>query len=277
MKLTTTLGKLTRRSCLALMSGLFVSFIAAPANAADDNPYDLLDPTSIMVGTMSDAKPYAFVTAEGTFSGFDVEFFQNIAERLGFTKEQVTFVGQDFAALIPSVANGRFDVAVGAIGTTAKRKEVANFTDGYLAGFLSVLSADSSLTTIESLKDKRLGIVQGTLQDDYAQKHFANAQLVRFPDNNSAVAAMNNGMIDAHFLDYEAAKQFGVNFPDLKVQQNFASFDAPAGFVVRKGNEKLLNALNEKIHEAMQDGTWKELHSKWFPGSPMPEQYLPKN
>ena len=66
MKLTTTLGKLTRRSCLALMSGLFVSFIAAPANAADDNPYDLLDPTSIMVGTMSDAKPYAFVTAEGT-------------------------------------------------------------------------------------------------------------------------------------------------------------------------------------------------------------------
>ncbi len=277
MKLTNLFGAVTRRSCLAMMSGLVVSLLVAPANAADGNPYGLIDPTTIMVGTMSDAKPYAFVTADGTFSGFDVEFFQDIAKRLGFEKDKVVFVGQDFAALIPSVANGRFDVAVGAIGTTAKRKEVADFTDGYLAGFLSVLTADESLTTIESLKDKRLGIVQGTLQDDYAQKHFPDAQLVRFPDNNSAVAAMNNGMIDAHFLDYEAAKQFGVNFPSLKVMQNYASFDAPAGFVVRKGNPKLLEALNEKIHEAMQDGTWKELHSKWFPGSPMPEQYLPKN
>ena len=26
----------------------------------------------------------------------------------------------------------------------------------------------------------------------------------------------------------------------------------------------------------MEDGTWKELYQKWFPGSPMPEQYLPK-
>jgi polar amino acid transport system substrate-binding protein len=26
----------------------------------------------------------------------------------------------------------------------------------------------------------------------------------------------------------------------------------------------------------MQDGTWKTLYEKWFPGSPMPEQYLPK-
>ena len=31
-----------------------------------------------------------------------------------------------------------------------------------------------------------------------------------------------------------------------------------------------------KVHEAMQDGTWKRLHEKWFPGSPMPDEYLPK-
>ena len=26
----------------------------------------------------------------------------------------------------------------------------------------------------------------------------------------------------------------------------------------------------------MEDGTWKKLYQKWFPGSPMREQYLPK-
>ena len=30
------------------------------------------------------------------------------------------------------------------------------------------------------------------------------------------------------------------------------------------------------LHEAMQDGTWKTLYEKWFPGSPMPDEYLPK-
>ena len=38
--------------------------------------------------------------------------------------------------MLPSVANGRFDVAVAAIGTTDKRKQTVDFSDGYLAGYL---------------------------------------------------------------------------------------------------------------------------------------------
>ena len=51
--------------------------------------------------------------------------------------------------------------------------------------------------------------MQGTLQENYATEHFPDAELVRFPDNNSAVSALNTGTIDAHFLDYEAAKPYG--------------------------------------------------------------------
>ncbi len=35
------------------------------------------------------------------------------------------------------------------------------------------------------------------------------------------------------------------------------------------------DALNKGLKAAMEDGTWKKLYQKWFPGSPMPEQYLP--
>ena len=54
------------------------------------------------------------------------------------------------------------------------------------------------------------------------------------------------------------------------------SFDAPAGFAIAKGNTEFKAALDEALAAAMEDGTWKELYQKWFPGSPMPEQYLPK-
>ncbi|WP_332302921.1 ABC transporter substrate-binding protein [Rhizobium sp. GR12] len=262
-----------RAALLGLAVGLSTSTL--PARAAE-NPYGLIDPGTISVGTMGDAKPYAFTTADGNFTGFDIELFLNIAGRLGFKKDQVIFTGQEFAALMPSVANSRFDIAAAAIGTTAKRKEAVDFSDGYLAGYLTVLTPEENIKGAADLKDRRLGVVQGTLQEIYAQKNFKDAALVKFPDNNSAVSALNNGTIDAHFLDYEAAKDYSARYPVLKVAVNIPSFDAPAGFVIRKGNDALRAALNKELHAAMQDGTWKKLHEKWFPGTPMPDAYLPR-
>lgn len=264
-----------RAVLLGLALGLSASVSVVPVHAAD-NPYGLIDPATISVGTMGDAKPYAFTTADGSFTGFDIELFLNVAERLGFKKDQVIFTGQEFAALMPSVANSRFDVAAAAIGTTAKRKEAVDFSDGYLAGYLTVLTPEASIKDAAGLKGKRLGVVQGSLQEIYAEKNFTDADLVKFPDNNTAVSALNNGTIDAHFLDYEAAKDYSGRYPALKIAVNVPSFDAPAGFVIRKGNDALRDALNKELHAAMQDGTWKKLHEKWFPGTPMPDAYLPK-
>ncbi|MGO6994600.1 ABC transporter substrate-binding protein [Rhizobium leguminosarum] len=261
-----------------LRAGLVTCLLAMGAGsaAAADNPYNLIEAGTISVGTMGDSKPYTFATADGQFTGFDIELFLNVVSRLGFQKDKVTFTGQEFSALLPSVANERFDVAVAAIGTTEARKKTIDFSDGYLAGYLSVLTPDAGIKDADGLKGKRLGVVQGTLQEVYATKNFGGTDLVKFPDNNSAVAALNNGTVDAHFLDYEAAKQYGERYPALKVAVNIPSFDAPAGFVVRKGNDAFRTALNGALHDAMQDGTWKTLYEKWFPGSPMPEQYLPK-
>lgn len=270
-------SEISRRARGAVMAvALAVTGLMGQQAAAADNPYGLIDPKVISVGTMGDAKPYTFITSDGKFTGFDIELFLNVAERMGFKKDQVVFTGQEFSALMPSVANGRFDVAVAAIGTTEARKKTVDFSDGYLAGYLSVLTPDAKITDAASLKGKRLGVVQGTLQEIYASKNFKDTDLVKFPDNNSAVSALNNGTIDAHFLDYEAAKDYTQRFKALKIAINIPSFDAPAGFVVRKGNDALREGFNKGLHAAMQDGTWKKLYEKWFPGSPMPAEYLPK-
>jgi polar amino acid transport system substrate-binding protein len=246
---------------------------SASASAAKDNPYHLIEPGTIRVASMGDAKPYTFTDANGEFSGFDVELFKNVAHRIGV--DDVVFTGQDFSAILPAVANGQFDVGVAAIGITDERKQTVDFSDGYLAGYLTVMTSDSGIKKEDDLAGKRLGVVQGTLQEKYATEHFPDAQLVRFPDNNSGVSALNSGSIDAHFLDYEAAKQYGKQFDGLKLAINIPSFDAPAGFALKKGNDAFREALNKALHEAMEDGTWKELYQKWFPGSPMPDQYLP--
>ena len=268
--------RLSRRMLLSSVLALgALASLSEPGHAAE-NPYGLIEPGKISVGTMSDSKPYTFVDASGELTGFDIELFKDVVGRMGFKPSDITFTAQEFAALLPSVANGRFDVAVAAIGTTEARKKTVDFSDGYLAGYLTVLTPEAGIAKPEDLKGKRLGVVQGTLQETYAEKNYPQAQIVKFPDNNTAVSGLNSGSIDAHFLDYEAAKQYSEKFDGLRLAINVPSFDAPAGFVIAHGKDAFKTALNENLHAAMQDGTWKRLYEKWFPGSPMPEQYLPK-
>lgn len=248
---------------------------ASSGSDADDNPYGLITPGQIRVASLGDAKPYTFTDESGEFTGFDVELFTDVAGRIGI--DDVVFTGQDFSGLLAAVSNGQFDVGVAAIGITEEREQTVDFSDGYLAGYLTVMaSPESDISDEESLAGKRLGVVQGTLQEAYAVKNFTDTELVRFPDNNAAISAVNSGSIDAHFLDYEAAKEYAEQY-GLENAIDIPSFDAPAGFAIAKGNDDFKTALNDALHEAMEDGTWKELYEKWFPGSPMPEQYLPSD
>jgi polar amino acid transport system substrate-binding protein len=241
---------------------------------AEENPYNLITPGQIRVASLGDAKPYTFTDESGEFTGFDVELFTDVAGRIGI--DDVVFTGQDFSGLLAAVANGQFDVGVAAIGITDERKQTVDFSDGYLAGYLTVMaSPDANISDEGDLAGTRLGVVQGTLQEAYAVKHFTDTELVRFPDNNAAISAVNSGAVDAHFLDYEAAKEYAAQY-GLENAIDIPSFDAPAGFAIAKGNTEFKEALDEALHAAMEDGTWKELYQKWFPGSPMPDQYLPK-
>ncbi|WP_104045377.1 ABC transporter substrate-binding protein, partial [Arthrobacter sp. ZGTC412] len=268
------------RLSLALASAAVIATLVTACGGSsssapsEDNSYGLIQPGTVRVASVGDLKPYAFADAQGNFTGFDVELFKDVAKRAGV--DNVVFTGQDFSAILPAVANGQFDVGVAAIGITDKRKETVDFSSGYLAGYLTVLTTkDSGIKGVEDLAGKRLGVVQGTLQEAYAVKNFTTASLVRFPDNNSAIAAVNSGSADADFLDYEAAKDYTEQHGLVSVA-DIPSFDAPAGFALAKDKTALKEALNKALAEAMEDGTWKTLYQKWFPGSPMPEQYLPK-
>jgi polar amino acid transport system substrate-binding protein len=271
----------TAVAAVAAATALVLSACASGAagtsegDAAEENPYGLITPGQIRVASLGDAKPYTFTDESGEFTGFDVELFTDVAGRIGI--DDVVFTGQDFSGLLAAVANGQFDVGVAAIGITEEREQTVDFSDGYLAGYLTVMgSPDAGIADEDDLAGKRLGVVQGTLQEAYAVKNFTETELVRFPDNNAAISAVNSGSIDAHFLDYEAAKEYAEQF-GLVNAIDIPSFDAPAGFAIAKGKPEFQEALNEALHEAMEDGTWKELYEKWFPGSPMPDQYLPSS
>ncbi|WP_432563829.1 ABC transporter substrate-binding protein [Kineococcus sp. SYSU DK003] len=262
-----------RRSLLLLTSATAVVALAG-CGSAEANASGTLQEGVIRVGTTSDTKPYAYAE-NGEYTGFDVEILEEAASRMDLTPE---FVAQDFSAILPAVANGQVDVGVASISATAERKKTVDFTDVYFIGYLGIVTtADTGITQDgASLAGKRLGLVQGTIQDDYAQENFPDAEIVRFPDNNSAISALTAGTVDAHFLDLPPAQDYVTGSDGaLHVAMEIPVPDFPVAMAVKKENSALLDGLNEQIAAMIADGSWLEIEKRYFPDQPVPDQFQP--
>lgn len=269
----TTVNPVRRRNLLLFTSAAAVAVLAG-CGSVEATSAGTQQEGVIRVGTTSDTKPYAYAE-NGEYTGFDVEILKEAASRMDLTPE---FVAQDFSAILPAVANGQVDVGVASISATAARKETVNFTDIYFIGYLGIVTTTATGISDDaaSLAGKRLGLVQGTIQDDYAQENFPDAEIVRFPDNNSAISALTAGTVDAHFLDLPPAQDYvAASDGALRVAMEIPVPDFPVGMAVKKGNDALLEGLNEQIAAMIADGSWLEIEERYFPDQPVPDQFQP--
>jgi polar amino acid transport system substrate-binding protein len=151
---------------------------------------------------------------------------------------------------------------------------MVDFSDGYLAGYFGVLTRpDSGITSdVGSLKGKKVAVLQGSIEDANTNTFIPGANVVRFPDNNSADLALKNKRVDAFFNDYDPNLDIIKKYPDLHLVQpiTIPATAFPAGWAVRKGNTKLVTALNGALKQVVTDGTWLKLYKQYFPQDPVP-------
>ncbi|MFG3206509.1 ABC transporter substrate-binding protein [Streptomyces sp. NPDC048192] len=224
----------------------------------------------LKIGTSNNMKPYAY-EENGKLTGFEIDLISAAAKRLGL---QPQIVSLDFSGLLPAVSNRQFDVAAAAIGITAPRKKMVDFSDGYLAGYFGVLTrAESGITSaVASVKGKRIAVLQGSIEDANAGTFLPGADIVRFPDDNSADLALKNNRVAGFFNDFEPNLGIAKKYPDLHLKQpiTIPATAFPAGWAVRKGNTKLAGRLNGALKQLVGDGTWLKLYKKYFPQDPVP-------
>jgi len=256
---------------LAVATSLCV--VAATTVHAED--VGTLTPGKIVAGVDANNKPYSYVD-NGKMTGFDVELIRAIAAKLGLSAD---FRAQDFAGLLPSVANQQIDLAAGSISITKDRLKMVDFSEGYLTGLLSVATMPGSTITsdIASVKDKRIGVVQGTIEDTYSASYLPGAQIVRFPNLNAGFLSLRSKYIDGYFVDKTLVEGLQGKYPQANIadELDISAVNLPAGFPVRKGNTKLEAALNKTLGELVADGTWMKLYIQFHPGYPKPTDLPP--
>lgn len=82
---------------------------------------------TIKVATTSQFKPYDYLK-DGKLTGMEIEFIVRFAEEYGYDLE---LDPMDFSAILPSIAAGRYDMAISNITVTEERAESVRFSDPY--------------------------------------------------------------------------------------------------------------------------------------------------
>jgi ABC-type amino acid transport substrate-binding protein len=239
------------------------------AGAASD-PYGLAQPGVLRAGTLTDAPPNVYLK-DGKFTGFDNDLLTAVAGKLGL---KVEFVGTDFSALLSQVNNHKFDVGSSSITITEARKKTVDFGNGYDFGYFGLdVPAGSPITGFDQLAGKRVVVVQGTVQDDYA----TGKQLdpVRVPDYNGAINQLKAGTADAWIAPAEIGEKSAADSNGKITVAAKQLSPAPTAYAVAKGSDRLREALNGALDEVIADGTWSRLQAQYYPGRPIPADFTP--
>ncbi len=261
-----------RALVLATSAALALSLAACGggSSSAASNPYKLQQPGTLRVGTLTDAPPNVFLK-DGKFTGFDNDLLTAVAAKLGL---KVEFVGTEFSSLLAQVKTGKYDLGSSSISITEARKKTVAFSNKYDFGFLGLdVPKGSPITSFAQLSGKRVVVVQGTVQDDFASRE--NLNPVRVPDYNAALNQLKAGTADAWITPAEIGEKTAADSSG-KVLAVAKQLD-PGGtaFAVSQGNTALRAGVNKALDEVIKDGTWAKLQKQYYPSREIPADFKP--
>jgi glutamine transport system substrate-binding protein len=215
----------------------------------------------LIVATDATYAPMEYMDSKGNIVGIDIDIVNAIAEAAGI---EVEYKNYGWEPLFPAVKSGEVDFAVSSITITKDRQKEFDFTDPYFkANQLILVPEDSDVTKFEDLKDKRVSAQINTTG------HIVVAELLGKTNKNIvatetmpfAITEMINGNADAAVGDNAVIIDYQKNNPNVKLQLiEDPDFEIEYyGLMVKKGNQEVIELLNEGIKKIKENGKLKEI------------------
>ncbi|WP_266379958.1 transporter substrate-binding domain-containing protein [Streptomyces canus] len=203
---------------------------------------------------------------DGKVQGFDVSLIDLVAKDLGVKQKVLDTPFENFktGAFLNS---GDCDLAAAGMTITEERKKNVDFSDPYFDATQALLVAKGS--GISSLADAKarkvqLGAQAQTTGEDYVKSQGFDP--VSFESSDAVLNGLRSGQVKAVVIDYPVVQGWlknKANADAFQVADNINTGEQ-YGFTVKKGNTKLLAAVNKALADAKADGTYKKLYEKWI-------------
>ncbi|MCU0277618.1 MAG: ABC transporter substrate-binding protein [Candidatus Nanopelagicales bacterium] len=252
---------------------------ASPSASLDCSPETLqtLTPGTLTIGTDSPAYPPYFEDDDpSNGEGFESAVAYAVADQLGFTDDQVTWVTVPFNKSYAPGAKD-FDFDINQISITPKRAKVVDFSNGYYTVNQAVVALEDSpiadATTLAELQDAKLGAQVGTTSLDFINEDIQPTQQpLVYNDTNDAKSALEAGQIDGIVVDLPTAYYVtAVEFDNAKIVGQFPAQDGGEqfGLLMAKGSP-LVGCVNQALATLDESGELQAIQDEWLVGEDAP-------
>lgn len=199
----------------------------------------------ITMGTNATFPPFEFIGgANGDeVVGFDVDIAKEIAKRAG---KNLVIEDTEFDSLLPALQSNKVDFVIAGMTITPERAQSVDFSDPYYEATQVVITHadDNRFKTTADLQNVAVAVQLGTTGEEVA-KSYTN-DIVAFNSGFEATSELLARRVDVVIIDEEPAKNYVRRQEGLKIIG--MNFDPEYyGIAVKKGNEELLNIINDTL------------------------------
>lgn len=220
----------------------------------------------IRIGTKYD-QPGLGLDEGGTMSGFDVDVAKAVAEKLGYSEDQIEWSESPTPQRESMLETGQVDMIFATYSITDTRKEKVQFAGPYLVAGqdLLVKADDDSITGPQDLEGKVLCSVSGSTPAERVHDEYPGVQLQEYDTYSLCVEALAGGRVDALTTDdtilagYAAQEQWAGQFKVVG-----APFSEELYGVGIPKESDLCEKVNEALTELYDEGKMDEIISKNF-------------
>lgn len=229
---------------------------------------EIVERGTLLVGTTGDYRPLSFCEPDGTYWGFGIEVAQEIAGGLGVRTEFVQTSWPTLTADVLAVPQ-HFDLAIGGITITETRQETMLMSEGYLANGKTILCRSSEQDRFQSLEDidkpeVRVMVNPGGLNEKFAREKLTHAAITVHQKNEEIPGLIADGEADVMITEITEAPYYVQTDARLAAPLLNSPFThGEIGVLMQKGQEDLLQAVNQTIRRMKSDGTLRRLHEKY--------------
>lgn len=214
--------------------------------------------------------PFMMSRPDGTIEGYSFDLATEMARRLGrpsFNLMQVPFAGI-FAGLYAK----RYEFIAAPVTITERRAAEMLFSEPYHDVSLAfVTRADRRLTSVDELRGKRIGVVSGSVQDEWMRDNASRYGIepMRFESTPDSLQAVTIRRIDGHMTTLDAGLWM------LRTQRQFAvDVRLPPsgrfGFAFRPEDTEFRDLFERQLECMKRDGTMARIYERWFGAPPDP-------
>lgn len=244
-------------ACSASTPAASSSASASPsASASAAQASDTAANGTLVVVTSADYPPYEFhklIDGKDQIVGFDISLAQLIADKLG-KKLEVRDVS--FDSCLVELNMGKADLVIAGMSPDPDRD--ASFSHIYYdtTQCVMVRKADADkYKDAASLAGKTVGAQAGSAQEKAAKAELSDSKLVSLQKIPDLLLNLSTGKSEAVVMEKFVAKTYLQTYQDMAIAFDLKYDTAGCAVAVKKGNDELLNQVNQIVDAAIKDGT----------------------